>query len=91
MTAKRLTISGRVHGVGFRDWVVGQARMLGLSGWVRNRRDGSVEVLLDGDTAAVEEMVRACRRGPRLAEVTAINEELAEPAEEPGFLRLPTI
>ena len=89
MTAKRLTISGRVHGVGFRAWVVARARALGLSGWVRNRRDGSVEVLVDGDTAAVEELVRACRRGPRLAEVSAIEEALADPPEEPGFHQLP--
>ncbi len=90
MTAKRLTISGRVHGVGFRAWMVARAEALGLSGWVRNRRDGSIEVLVDGDTAAVEEMVRACRRGPRLAEVTAIEEALAEPPAEPGFRQLPT-
>ena len=90
MTAKRLTISGRVHGVGFRDWMVARAQQLGLSGWVRNRRDGSIEALVDGDTAAVEEMVRACRRGPRLAEVTAIEEALADSPAEPGFRRLPT-
>ncbi len=90
MTAKRLIIEGRVHGVGFRDWMVAQAQALGLSGWVRNRRDGSIEALIDGDTAAVEELVRACRRGPRLAAVTAIEEELAEPADTPGFRRLPT-
>jgi acylphosphatase len=90
MTAKRLHISGRVHGVGFRDWMVAQAEVLGVSGWVRNRRDGSVEALVDGDPAAVEELVRACRRGPRAAEVAAIEEELAEPAGQPGFRRLPT-
>ena len=90
MTAKRLTISGRVIGVGFRDWMVARAAVLGLSGWVRNRRDGTVEALLDGEAAAVEELVRACRRGPRLAEVAAIEEELAEPAETPGFHRRPT-
>ena len=90
MTAKRLTISGRVQGIGFRDWIAERAQALGLSGWVRNRRDGSVEALLDGDTAAVEEMVRACRRGPRAAEVTSIDEDLAEPVDDPGFLRLPS-
>lgn len=90
MTAKRLTISGRVQGVGFRDWMAGRAQALGVSGWVRNRRDGTVEALVDGDTAAVEELLRACRRGPRLAEVDAIDEELAEPIGEPGFRKLPT-
>ena len=90
MTAKRLTISGRVQGVGFRDWMAGRAQALGVSGWVRNRRDGTVEALVDGDTAAVEELLRACRRGPRLAEVDAIDEELAEPPGEPGFRKLPS-
>ena len=90
MTAKRLTISGRVQAVGFRDWLVERAEALGVSGWVRNRRDGTVEALLDGDTACVEELVRACRRGPRAAEVSAIEEDLAEPVDAPGFRRLPT-
>jgi acylphosphatase len=90
MSAKRLTIAGRVHGVGFRDWCMMQAEALGVSGWVRNRRDGTLEILVDGEVAAVEEFVRACRRGPRLAEVQTIEEELAEPVDLPGFRRLPT-
>ena len=90
MTARRIVISGRVHGVGYRDWLVAEAQRLGVSGWVRNRRNGCVEALLDGDEAAVEELLRACRRGPPLAEVSEITEELAEPAAEPGFVRLPT-
>ena len=90
MSAKRLTIAGRVHGVGFRDWCMGQAEALGLSGWVRNTRDGTVEVLVDGEVAAVEGFGRACRRGPRLAEVHTIEEELADPVDLPGFRRLPT-
>jgi acylphosphatase len=90
MTAKRLVISGRVQGVGFRAWMSAQAEALGVSGWVRNRRDGSLEAVVDGDTAAVEELLRACRRGPRHADVTAIEEDLAEPVAEPGFRRLPS-
>ncbi len=89
MTARHLVIAGRVHGVGFRDWMVAQARLLGVSGWVRNRRDGAVEALVDGDEAAVEELLRSCRRGPPLAEVREISEALAEAAPEPGFVRLP--
>ena len=58
---------------------------LGLSGWVRNRSDGAVEALIAGDTASVEEMSRLCRRGPRMAEVSSIAEDLAELPEEPGF------
>jgi acylphosphatase len=85
MTAKRLVIAGRVQGVGYRIWMQRRAEALGVSGWVRNRPDGAVEALIAGDTAAVEELARLCRRGPRFAEVASIEEELAEPPEEPGF------
>ena len=91
MSARRLIISGRVVGVGFRDWMVDRAEELGVFGWVRNRRDGTVEALVDGDEAAVAEFLRACRRGPRLAFVTEILEEMAEAPDGPGFLRLPTV
>ena len=90
MSARRLIISGRVVGVGFRDWMVERAEELGVFGWVRNRRDGTVEALVDGDEGAVAELLRACRRGPRLANVTEILEEMAEAPEGPGFRRLPT-
>ena len=89
MSAKRLTIRGRVQGVGFRDWMLARARALGLSGWVRNGADGSVEALVAGEADAVEEMMRLCRRGPRLAVVNSIEEELAEPPDQPGFLQRP--
>lgn len=87
MIAKRLVIAGRVQGVGYRDWMVFKAQGLGLDGWVRNRADGTVEALIAGDVASVEEMARLCRRGPRLAEVSSIDEEMAELPEEPGFYR----
>jgi acylphosphatase len=87
MNAKRLVIAGRVQGVGFRDWLVEQAEALGLDGWVRNRADGTVEALIAGDIDAVEELARLCRRGPRLALVQSITEELADPPEQPGFHR----
>src|ERR1700733_12118249 len=74
MNAKRLVIAGRVQGVGFRAWITEKARALGVSGWVRNRVDGTVEALIAGDVAAVEELARLCRRGPRMAEVTSIDE-----------------
>ena len=80
-----------MHGVGFRDWMVTTAQSLGVSGWVRNRRDGTIEALLDGEMSAVEEMLHACRRGPRAAEVASITEELAESPDGPGFERLPTL
>jgi acylphosphatase len=87
MKAKRLIIRGRVQGVAFRDWMVVRAEALGISGWVRNRADGTVEALIAGDADAVEELARLCRRGPRMAEVASIIEELAEPPEQPGFRR----
>jgi acylphosphatase len=88
VNAKRLVIAGRVQGVGFRAWMVFKANQLGVAGWVRNRPDGSVEALIAGDIASVEELSRLCRRGPRLAEVSSIDEELADPPEEPGFHHL---
>ena len=88
MAAKRLILRGEVQGVGFRAWLVAQAERLGLDGWVRNRPDGAVEALLAGETDAVEELARLCRRGPPLAVVVSIVEELTEPPDQPGFRSL---
>jgi acylphosphatase len=90
MRARRLRITGRVQGVGYRDWLVREARRRGLDGWVRNRPDGSVEALVAGDAAAVDALVALCRRGPFLARVDAIAQDNAEAPGEPGFHRLPT-
>jgi acylphosphatase len=89
--AKRLRIEGRVQGVGYRAWMVRTAVRLGVAGWVRNRADGSVEALVEGERAAVEEMLRQCRRGPDLAAVTLIHEDLVEPDEAVGFTERPTL
>ena len=70
--------------------MVEKARTLGVSGWVRNRLDGSVEALVAGDTAAVEELLRLCRRGPRMAQVVSIEEELADPPDHFGFRHVPS-
>jgi acylphosphatase len=90
MAAKHLIIAGQVQGVGYRQWLIARAEAAGLSGWVRNRRDGTVEALIAGETAAVEDLLRLCRRGPRMAVVTSIQEEFADPPPEPGFRSLPT-
>ncbi len=90
MNAKRLIIAGQVQGIGYRDWMVTKALKLGLSGWVRNRRDGTVEALIAGDVASVEELSRLCRRGPSLALVSSISEDLADPPAEPGFYQAAT-
>jgi acylphosphatase len=65
-------IEGRVQGVYYRAWTEQTARTLGLNGWVRNARDGSVEAVFSGAPAAVQEMLRRCADGPRDAEVTAV-------------------
>ncbi|HUA78551.1 MAG TPA: acylphosphatase [Acetobacteraceae bacterium] len=87
MRARLLIIAGRVQGVGYRDWMVMRAQRLGIVGWVRNRPDGLVEALVAGEEAAVEEMLRACRRGPAAAEVVSITEEWADPPTDLGFFR----
>jgi acylphosphatase len=89
MSSKRLVISGRVQGVGYRAWMAEQATALGVDGWVRNRADGAVEALISGTADAVEELARACRRGPRFAQVDSVVEEIADPPGEPGFVQLP--
>ncbi|WP_428680539.1 acylphosphatase [Reyranella sp.] len=87
----RLAITGRVQGVGYRDWAMAAAQRLGLSGWVRNRSDGSVEALVVGDDDAVGRMIEACRRGPTLARVDAVDVEPVDLDVLPaGFTRLPT-
>ena len=72
MIARRLVIRGRVQGVGYRMAMTDAAVALGVNGWVRNRRDGTVEALVQGDDAAVERLLAWCRRGPPGARVTAI-------------------
>jgi acylphosphatase len=76
---RRVLIRGRVQGVGYRAWVEHQAVGLGLQGWVRNRRDGSVEALFEGADDVVDSMVAACRRGPFSARVDDVAEEPATP------------
>jgi acylphosphatase len=87
----RLRISGRVQGVAYRAWAERQAAQLSLSGWIRNRRDGSVEAVLCGNEDAVRNMVERCHRGPPLAQVAAISQEVEPSAPEPGFRQLPTL
>ncbi len=88
---KRLRIRGRVQGVGFRYWAVGQARVLGLRGWVRNRADGSVEALAAGTEDSLELFVAACHRGPRAARVASVDVEDAAEAVGEGFEEIATL
>ena len=70
LVAKRFFIGGRVQGVGFRYALQHEARRLGLAGWVRNRRDGSVEAAVCGPAEAVEKLIEWARHGPPSARVT---------------------
>ena len=88
--AVRVRIRGRVQGVFFRAWLAERAAALELAGWVRNRRDGSVEALFVGAPSAVAAAVASCREGPPHARVSAV--ESAPTAAEPGvgFAQRPT-
>lgn len=90
MRTVHLVITGRVQGVGYRDWTRREAVRLGLSGWVRNRPDGSVQALIHGDDAAVGQMLDACRRGPPAARVEAVTLHDAHEPVPAGFDIRPT-
>jgi len=83
-------IEGRVQGVWYRGWAMEQARLLSLSGWVRNCFDGSVEALFSGPADAVQSMVEACRQGPPSAHVSAVHAEPAPAPVRDGFFQLPS-
>ncbi len=68
----RVLITGRVQGVGFRAWMRGQANARNLSGWVRNLPDGAVEAVICGLPDAVGDMIKACKDGPKWADVAAV-------------------
>jgi acylphosphatase len=88
--AVRIVVQGRVQGVGYRWWAMGEARRLGIEGWVRNRIDGSVELLAIGSAPAIGRLVEACRRGPRAAVVSAVGTADAADDGSSGFEELPT-
>jgi acylphosphatase len=77
---RQVTITGRVQGVGYRAWVEHRARAHGVEGWVRNRRDGSVEALFAGPEDIVADMIALCQRGPSSARVDAVQDESAHAA-----------
>jgi acylphosphatase len=76
---RHVTIIGRVHGVGYRAFVAHAAAARQLHGWVRNRRDGSVEAVFSGPDHAVSDIIASCRRGPPLARVESVREEPGNP------------
>ena len=94
---RHFVVRGRVQGVGYRAFVEDEAYRRGLRGWVRNRRDVSVEAVFAGPRPAVESMVEACRRGPMSARISAIDQregtevDLKDHAAGDSFTVLPTI
>jgi len=75
-----VVIRGRVQGIGYRVWTEYTALERGVQGWVRNRRDGTVEALFAGPAEAVAAMIEACRQGPPGARVDAIDQREADPS-----------
>lgn len=85
---RRYTVNGRVQGVGFRWFVEREARSLGLSGWVRNRADGSVEVLAAGTNEQLNRLYDVLKQGPRAARVDDVDVEEAAPLSDMGTFRI---
>jgi acylphosphatase len=91
-TSTRAIIRGRVQGVGYRAWTVSTASKLQLKGWVRNRSDGTVEAVFHGNDDQLASMLAACKKGPLLARVDAIETFVFEEAlTEETFTAKPTV
>jgi acylphosphatase len=94
---RHVVIRGRVQGVGYRAWTEHTATSLGLQGWVRNRRDGSVEAVFAGSAELVDRMIAECRRGPISSRVDAVDmsdagaDMLRLGGAGDGFAMLPTL
>jgi acylphosphatase len=86
-----LRITGRVQGVGYRAWAIETARRLGLRGWVRNRAEGSVEMLVIGADDPVAAMIEACREGPFAARVAEVGVSAAADDGSDGFTPRATV
>jgi len=91
MKAVHVIVRGRVQGVGFREWTRRMAEQRRLSGWVRNRSEGYVEVLVAGDETALQSMLVLLEKGPPASFVTKVDVTAAELPAQPGFQRLPTV
>lgn len=91
IVARHLIIKGRVQGVFYRGWTIRTAQLLGLVGWVRNRHDGDVEAVVQGDPADVDRLIQLARQGPPAARVDAVVERPAEIAGFTGFEQRATV
>ena len=86
--ARRFVVSGRVQGVGFRWFVENEASKLGISGWVRNREDGCVEVLAAGTKTQLDSLYNVLKNGPRAARVDSVQVIEAEATEDLKSFRI---
>jgi len=89
--ARRIVVQGRVQGVGFRFAAAEVAQAAGATGWVRNRRDGTVETLLIGADAVLAEMEADCHRGPRFSKVDRVERLPTDDDGSVGFTQRPTL
>jgi acylphosphatase len=89
--ARHIVVTGQVQGMGYRWSMVARANEIGVSGWVRNRRDGSVEACLCGEGEAVARLIAWARRGPAGASVEHVHVELAQVQDFSGFEQRPTV
>ena len=87
----RVRIEGKVQGVWYRGWTVEEASRLGLDGWVRNRRDGTVEAVFAGPGGTVAAMIAACHQGPPSARVDRVVSEPTSDVPPSGFVQQPTL
>jgi acylphosphatase len=85
MAIRQIRVTGRVQGVGYREALRAEALRLGVTGWVRNRADGSVEALLQGDEGALQRLIDWARRGPPAARVEGFDESAPDPSAEPQY------
>ncbi len=85
MVRRHVVVSGYVQGVFFRASCAAAAQASGVSGWVANRPDGTVEVVLEGEPASVDHMIAWCRHGPPRADVQRVEVTKEEPRGESGF------
>jgi acylphosphatase len=91
-TRLHATVHGRVQGVGFRAYVIDTGLLLGVVGWARNRWDGTVEVVAEGDQQKLDKLLEAIRRGPRMSNVTEVKTEWGQASGEfTSFRMRPTI
>jgi acylphosphatase len=90
MIARRIRVSGKVQGVWFRDWTIQEAKALGISGWVRNRQDRSVEVMAVGDAQTVARFIERLHEGSPASRVASIEVDEVDVEQIEGFSRRPT-